>query len=1085
MKTTLGFSFGAAVASLVTAAWGATFPVTVTTDTGAGSLRAAITNANASAGPDTITFNLPVNPPFTITPLSALPVITEPLTIDVTTQPGFMGRPLIELNGASAPGGTSGLRITTTNSVVRGLIINRWKANGIELSGGGGHVIERCFVGLGPSGTNDLGNSLNGILLADSTINRIGAASVAAGNVISGNEDHGIRLNGTNSVGNQIIGNIIGLDEAGSTDLGNTDHGIMINQAVGTEVGGETAESGNLISGNNGNGIRIQGAGAYSTLIRRNFIGSDRTGLLDRGNNLDGIYVDRVPMTTIGGPLAGNLISGNTGAGIRLDGAGTTNTLILGNRIGTDDTGVQALANSGAGIEIVNQAGTNQIGGLDLGEGNILAFNAGDGVFISSGLKNSVRGNRHFGNGGLGIDLGGNGVQANDANDSDGGANQLQNYPVIARAVLNSGNTEITGELRSLPSTEFALDFFANDSADPSGNGEGQQFLGTITVTTDMAGLARFTNALPGGTSRRFITGTATDPPGNTSEFSPAHRALTTVTPNNYLVTSTNDSGPGSLRQAIIDATNAFNLGDRITFNIAGAGPHTISPVTALPVVAAPVTIDGYSQSGASANTLVNGFNAVLPIALDGNGAPNGVDGLRVAAVGATIRGLAITRFKGDGIELDPVSAGTLIEGNVIGLGADGSDQGQNGSGILVNGSAGHRIGGTAVSARNVISGNNRHGVELLGLGATGTRIEGNWIGLGLDGLLDRGNSLQGVRFDNAPANWVGGASSGAGNRISGNDQNGIELSNAGASNNVVLGNFIGLSAAGGPLKNNGHGIAVSSGGNRIGRTQSGEGNRIAFNGLRGLSIFGGTNNAIRGNTFHANEGIALDLGNNNRTANDLGDADTGPNQLQNFPVLTEARIGLGQTRVVGTLNSRASVTYQLDFFASATSDPTGNGEGDQFLGSAQVATDSSGNGAFDVTLPMTGIGRFISATATDDFGNTSEFATNVVAASTLPPQTFTVTTTADVGPGSLRQALLDADATVAGSAHTIRFNISGAGPHVITPQTPLPIPSNEAVVVDGFTQPGAKPNSLVNGSDAVIQIVLDGTDKLVDFGLR
>jgi len=1079
--------------SLILAVWfpalfavAATFTVSITNDAGPGSLRAAITNANATPGPNTIVFALAPDT-LTLTPLSALPILTNTITVDGTSQPGFAGRPIVELSGASAPGGSSGLRLATSNSVIRGLVLNRWRANGIEIAGGRANVIEGCFLGVGTGGTNDLGNGANGILIVDSAANRIGGPTAAQRNLISGNEDHGIRINGTNSIGNEIQGNVIGLDVSGAADLGNTDHGILLDRAVETLIGGPSAAHGNLISGNNGHGIRMEGqaVGSRGTVLRHNLIGADASGLADLGNNLDGISMAGSANAVIGGPGLGNLISGNGAAGVRLDGAGTTNTLIQGNRIGTDATGTGALTNNGAGIEISGNAGFNRVGGLLPGEGNILAFNGSDGIAIGSGTNNAVRGNTHFGNGGLGLDVGGNGIQNNDATDADTGANQLQNFPILQRAVLHANATEVQGELRSTPSTIFAVDFFASNVADPSGNGEGEEFLGTLDVTTDAGGFVRFTHTLAVATPRRFLTATATDPSGNTSEFSPALRALTTFAPGQFVVTSTADDGPGSLRQAIADATNAFNLGDRITFNIPGAGPHIIAPATPLPPLAAPVTLDGFTQPGAIANHLADGLNAIYKIHLDGAAVPNNTDGLLVTTAGVTIRGLGIHRFRGDGIELTAASSGAVVEGCVIGLGPDGEDLGQNGNGVLINGSSGHRIGGTAPEARNVLSGNNRNGIELTGAGATGNRVEGNWIGLGLDGVSDRGNSNQGIRADNAPGNFLGGSTAGAGNVIAGNDQNGIELANAGASNNVVQGNWIGATPSGNALRNNASGVHLSATGNRIGGIGTGEGNRIAFNGQRGVSVQSGTNNVIRGNRILSNEALGIDLAANNRTPNDVGDADTGANELQNVPALTEARIEPGQTRVAGTLQSLPNASFQLDFYSSPTPDPTGSGEGDQYLGATEVTTDAGGQAAFDVLLGTEALGRHLSATATDAFGNTSEFSTNRLATSSLPPKTFTVTTVADSGPGSLRQALLDADTFPAGGAHAIRFNIPGDGPHVIAPQAPLPIPALEAVVVDGYSQPGARANALVDGNNAVIRIVLDGTDTPVDHGLR
>jgi GEVED domain/Right handed beta helix region len=948
----------AGLGSLTIAA--ATFTVSITNDSGAGSLRAAMTNANVTPGPDLIVFNLPADTR-TLTPLTALPILTDPVTLDGTTQPGFTVGPLVELSGASAPGGSSGLRLATSNSVIRGLVVNRWRAHGIEINGGRGHAVENCYLGIGSQGTNDLGNGNHGILIANSAANRVG--------------------------------------------------------------------------------------------------GPD--------------------------PKQGNVISGNEGNGIRLDGLNATNNVLLGNRIGTDGAGGQPLPNGGAGIEVGGNARFNRIGGLTPGEGNLLAFNRGDGVLISSGTNNAVRGNRHHSNTGLGVDLGSNGILANDATDADSGANQQQNFPILIRAVLDADSTEVTGELRSTPASAFEVDLFASDTADPSGNGEGEQFLGTFSVTTDASGLARFTNVVAAATPHRFLSVTATDSQGNTSEFSPALRALTTRPPNTFEVTVSSDAGPGSLRQAIQDATNAFNLGDRITFKIPGAGPHTLSPVTALPPLSAPVTLDGFTQPGSRPNTLVAGFDADHRIFLDGAAAPANTDGLLITTPGVVVRGLGITRFRGDGIELSPSSSGALIEGCLIGLGSDGSDQGQNASGVFINGSPGHRIGGTTPEARNLLSGNGQHGIVLSGAGATRTRIEGNWIGPGLDGRVDRGNSQQGIRCDNAPGNILGGSVPGAGNVIAGNDQNGIEFNNAGSSNNVVQGNFIGVAASGGALKNNASGIAVAASGNRMGGPLTGEGNWIGFNGQRGVAVLSGTNNVIRGNQIHLNDGIGIDLGNNNVTANDPGDADSGANQLQNFPVLTSGQIEPGRTRIAGILNSRASSSVVIDFYSSPAPDRSGSGEGDQYLGSHEVITDASGNASFEALLNVQASSRHLSATATDAAGNTSEFSTNRLATTSLPATTFTVTTSADEGPGSLRQALLAADAIPAAAPHVIRFNIPGDGPHVIALQSALPVPALEAVILDGYSQPGARANTLASGNDAVLKVILDGTDRPVARGLR
>src|SRR5262249_35562970 len=150
----------------------------------------------------------------------------------------------------------------------------------------------------------------------------------------------------------------------------------------------------------------------------------------------------------------------------------------------------------------------------------------------------------------------------------------------------------------------------------------------------------------------RFYSATATDPNGNTSEFSPNANAISTAPGQAYIVTATDDSGPGSLRQAILDANAAFNSGDTITFSIPGTGAHTILPSSALPAISDPVTIDGFSQPGAKSNSSADGFNATLQIKLLGTNAGINVDGLRINSSNSVVRGLAIAGFKGDGLEL-------------------------------------------------------------------------------------------------------------------------------------------------------------------------------------------------------------------------------------------------------------------------------------------------------------------------------------------------------------------------------------------------------------------------------------------------
>ena len=450
------------------------------TGTGDGcTLREAINAANASAGVmETIDFNIPGAGPHTITPTSPLPVITDPVTIDGYTQPGASANTLatgsdavllIQLNGASAGFGGDGLRITAGDSTVRGLVINRFSDVAIELSTNGGNTVTGNFIGTNPAGTASAGTQQRGIRINNnSSSNIIGGSAPAARNLISGNNDSGIDIDGTGTANNLVRGNYIGTNAAGAAAIATNQTGIELNNATNNQIGGTSPGEGNLLSGNASSfGLLITGSNATTnttgTIVQGNFIGTDATGTTAIPN-FAGIYISPGNNNTIGGTTAAarNIISGNGGEGI-LIGPGTGN-LIQGNFIGANVAG-NTLGNTGPGI--FADASGNTIGGSAAGAGNLIAFNGGDGVASNrvtiSGnavLSNSIHSNgttaQH-----LGIDLGADGVTANDAGDPDTGANNLQNFPVLTSVTSAGGNTTITGTFNSTPSTNnFRLEFF-------------------------------------------------------------------------------------------------------------------------------------------------------------------------------------------------------------------------------------------------------------------------------------------------------------------------------------------------------------------------------------------------------------------------------------------------------------------------------------------------------------------------------------------------------------------------------------------------------------------------------------------------
>ena len=648
----LGFSFGPVsqtfnnLSTNQTANLTATrqsFVVTNANDHGAGSLRQAIINANATLGADTITFNIPGGGVKTISVLIPLPDITERVVIDATTQPGYAGTPLVEIDGSLLGFGTgSGLVIDAGNSTVRGLSIGNFRnGNGIMLNASNGNVIQSNYLGVAANGTTARQNS-RGIQLLGASNNTIGGTTAAARNVISGNQGAAIEISNSSSA-NVIQGNFIGTTASGTVGLSNSG-GIAIFDTTSTDnlIGGTAAGAGNVIAGSSssgigaaGNGTIIQGnligtdvtgtnkipnnpgitatgqniliggltAAARNVIsgnftfgvfirgagnkLQGNYIGTDKTGTVALGNNGNGVVAGDTAL--VGGtvPEARNIISANTSANVALgiNGAGTAAT-VQGNYIGTDVTGTKSLGatfvvginvgsnnnligglvpaarnvisgnsigiqigssfpvplgntvqgnfiglnaagtaslpNTQQGVSILDGAVNNTIGGIQPGAANTIAFNGNGGVIVSGNSQgNVVRGNSIFSNAGLGIDLAGNGVSPNDLSDSDTGPNNLQNFPVISGVMSTSNSTTIQGTLNSLPNTTFQIDFYSNAAVDPSGNGEGAQFFGTTSVTTNNSGNATINATLPLALpTGRVITATATDPNGNTSEFS-------------------------------------------------------------------------------------------------------------------------------------------------------------------------------------------------------------------------------------------------------------------------------------------------------------------------------------------------------------------------------------------------------------------------------------------------------------------------------------------------------------------------------------------------------------------------------------
>jgi CSLREA domain-containing protein len=402
-----------------------------------------------------------------------------------------------------------------------------------------------------------------------------------------------------------------------------------------------------------------------------------------------------------------------------------------------------------------------------------------------------------------------------------------------------------------------------------------------------------------------------------------------------------------TLREAINAANN--NAGaDTINFSIPNTdsgcasgvctirvgGTSGLTAGTMLPNIREAVTIDGYTQTGASENIndLSQGSNAVLKVELDGTSAGLVPSGLLIFNPGGpivsnvVIKGLVINRFT-NGITMTGFGPGNRVEGNFIGTDASGSvDLGNGQSGVSVNG-FGDTVGGTSPAARNVISGNNVSGVDLAG---PGSKVEGNYIGTKADGTNALGN-FGGVSLRSANTT-VGGEGSGAANVIAfNNGAEGVSTSNnANATGNRILNNS------------------------------------IHSNGDLGINLLGGIEDT------------------NGVTKNDKKDPDTGPNNLQNYPVLTSARANSDDTATItGKLNSRPRKTFTIQFFSSPAADSSSFGEGKTFLGQVTKKTSRKGSLSFTFTpaQPLPAGESVVTATATNlSTLDTSEFSKAVTA---------------------------------------------------------------------------------------------------------
>jgi hypothetical protein len=552
------------------------YSVTTTAESGPGSLGQAILDANAHPNspptdPDRIHFAIPGTDVQAITPQIPLPDITDPVVIDGFTQNGALpnsnpvGQGLnttlkIDLDGFALLFEGNGLTITCGNTTIRGLIISRFYS-GIACRGGSGNVIAGNFIGTDRTGTfspiiPNFGREprqVYGIALDDCRASRVGGRDPASRNLVAGNEFGDVLITGPGAMANVVEGNLMGTKASGMESLdGGSGYGVYLQDGASANlIGGTVIEARNVMASSESTGgyyaavafgPTINGlAPPFGNLVKGNFMGLNVTGKgaidgLSYGVSVGGHH------NVIGGtePGARNIISGNSGGGMLIGGDSeewaATENVIQGNFVGTDDSGTLPLGNGRWAIRVGGRASNNTIGGTEPGAGNRIAFTypgsstnstAGTAIaslpgFQSGPVGNAILGNLIYGNEKLGIDLKWDGVTPNDPGDADIGPNNLQNYPVITGVSHSGGSTIVAGTLNSAASTTYRIELFAN-------GGSEQSFLGSTNVTTDATGNASFNLVLSQIAATPRVSATATDPTGNTSEFSPVTAQLLNI----------------------------------------------------------------------------------------------------------------------------------------------------------------------------------------------------------------------------------------------------------------------------------------------------------------------------------------------------------------------------------------------------------------------------------------------------------------------------------------------------------------------------------------------------------------------------
>ena len=1021
------------------------YTVTNTNDSGAGSLRRAINDANFYSGADAIHFNIPGAGAHSIHALSDLPAITDPVTIDGTTQPGYAGTPLIEIHGTVGESGRDGLTITAGNSTVRGLAINRFSSDGIRLRDAGNNRIEGNYIGTDLAGGTVLAND-DGIDSYGSGHNTIGGQVAGQGNLISGNDGFGAFFgDGFNTLSSTdtpkaipdsgIVTSTISWTEATFIeDLGvrvyithpnvsdleiyliapdttrvtlSTGNGGDGDDYLGTEFDDEaslaitderapffrvyrpetplsvldglsitgtwTLEVRDTVASNTGTlddwDVIYRYDSASDNIVEGNRIGTNASGTVSLPNRT-GVGWYGGP-NYVGAPVAGagNLISGNTSDGIYMSGAGS---VVQGNLIGTNAIGTSVIS---FGLDAIRIDGNgHQIGGAAVFAGNVIALNLGCGVYINGGAGNLVQGN----------------LVGTDASGTAGLGGSGKGICIRGGAANTIGGT--TSETRNVISdldegirfTEFP--WGAPVPFLPRGNVVMGNYIGTDIDGRGTLGHQTYGIVFEDGHENSIEDGNVICANGFDGVLIHREAFGNLIARNKIGIDVGGAPDPGNGGSGILIAGRYNVIEENVISGNQGHGIMMGNADTATLVAIAstylPLGIPDPGGVGVSMGFAEDAMVIDVDLQVDVDHTWDSDLSIELYAPDGTwVRLTSNNGGDGDGYDgtiFDDEATLPITEGTAPFSGSYRPEQplaafdGMPAEGwwnVWVN----DEVVGDAGTFRDV-------SLILTTVATQGNQIHSNTIGL--DEAHDEAvpNAGGGIHVGGAGNHIVN-------NTIAGNLGPGVTLFGETAVGNVVAGNAIGIESPGTSLilGNRGDGVILDTNaggapvGNKIG--VEGGGNAINYNAGAGVRVVAGSSNSIRENMIGSNEALGIDLGSPGVNENDPFDFDSGANGLQNFPVITWVGVGPWETVVEGFLESTPGRNFIIELHVWQP-DPSGYGEGD-WLASQIVTTSPTGEAPFVFVVP--GTMAFVTATATGQDGNTSEFSgamTNVGAAS-------------------------------------------------------------------------------------------------------